>query len=93
MKILLWKIILEPYRLAKLQWLLFELFGVKSKKDPCGHTKSADGYYCHQPFDLKHCTVVNGEKIHKVICKRCGHRRMDSNCYINPYDDDSWMKF
>ena len=93
MKFLLWNIRIEPYRLAKIQWILFKLFGYKPKKYPCGHTKSANGYYCHQPFDLKHCKVINEEKIHKVVCKCCGHTHMDSNCYINPYDSEEWIKF
>ena len=64
MKFLLWEIKIEPYRLAKIQWILFKIFGYKPKKYPCGHTKSANGYYCHQPFDLKHCKVINEEKIY-----------------------------
>lgn len=93
MKFLLWKITIEPYRLAKIQWLLFKVFNIKSKRNPCGHTKSSIGYYCHQPFDLNHCNVINEGKVHRVICKCCGHRRMDSNCYINPYDDKEWIDF
>ena len=45
MKFLLWEIRIEPYRLAKIQWILFKIFGYKPKKNPCGHTKSANGYY------------------------------------------------
>ena len=93
MKLMLWEIKIEPYRLAKIQWILFKLFGYKPKKYPCGHTKSANGYYCHQPFDSKHCEVINGEKIHKVVCKCCGHSHMDSNCYIDPNDDENWFTF
>lgn len=93
MKFLLWKITIEPYRLSKVQWLLFKLFSIKPKKNPCGHTKSARGYHCHQPFDLKHCEVINEENVHKVVCKCCGHTRMDSNCFIDENDASNWLTF
>lgn len=90
MKVLLWKITIEPYRLAKIQWLLFKIFKYKPKK-PCGHTRTTYGYYCHQPFDLKHCKVINNGKQHKIICKCCGHSHMISNQYIDPYDKEQWF--
>ena len=92
MKFLLWRITIEPYRLAKLQWLRFKLFGIKVKQDPCGHTKSSHGYYCHQPFKSSYCDVINNGDIHEVVCKCCGHTRMTSNQPIdinNP--DDLWF--
>lgn len=93
MKFLLFDIKIEPYRLAKIQWALFKLFGIKPKKYPCGHTKTAKCYYCHQPFDLKHCEVINKERTHEVVCKCCGHTHMSSSNYIDPYDDSNWMAF
>lgn len=93
MKFLLWEITIEPYRLAKIQWILFKLFGIKLKKNPCGHTKSAYGYFCHQPFKMKYCDVINEGKRHEVICKCCGHSHMSSNTYIDPYNDESWLQF
>ena len=32
MKFLLWEIRIEPYRLAKIQWMLFKIFGYRPKK-------------------------------------------------------------
>lgn len=93
MKFLFWEIKTEPYRLAKIQWLLFKLFGIKPKKNPCGHTKSTFGYYCHQPLDIKHCEVINGENISKVICKCCGTTRMTSSSYIDPFSEKEWFNF
>ena len=93
MKFLLWEIRIEPYRLAKLQWLLFKLFSYKPQKYPCGHTKTVYGYYCHQPLDLEHCDAINHGKVHKVVCKCCGHSRIKSNCYIDPNSDEEWMNF
>lgn len=78
---------------AKLQWILFRLFGIKSKKYPCGHTKSSSGYYCHQPLHMKYCDIINKEDIHKVVCKCCGRLRIESNVFINPYDDEEWIAF
>ena len=94
MNFLLWKITIEPYRLAKIQWLLFKLFGVKPKgNNPCGYTSSTNDYYCHQPFDLEHCEVINKGKVHKVVCKCCGRECMISNHYIDPYNDSNWISF
>lgn len=90
MKIFLWEIGLEPYRLAKFQWILFRLFKYKHK-NPCGHTKHSREYYCHQPLDLKHCKVINNEKKHEVVCKCCGNSHMSSNQYIDPYDEKQWF--
>ena len=73
MKFLLWEIKIEPYRLAKIQWMLFKIFGYRPKKNPCGCTKSANGYYCHQPLNMKYCDIINDGDIHKVVCKCCGH--------------------
>jgi len=84
MKFLLWKITFEPSRLARLQWILFRLFKIKCGKHPCGHTKSSTGYFCHQPFDVKYCNVINEDKIHKLVCRCCGGTRIRSNHYINP---------
>ena len=92
MKFLLWEIRVNPYSLARIQWILFKLFGYKPK-NPCGHTKTVYGYYCHQPFNLKHCDVINDGEVHKVVCKCCGHSIMKSNCYIDPNDDKEWIKF
>lgn len=93
MKFLLWKVTIEPYRLAKIQWILFKLFGIKPKKNPCGHTKSTTGYFCHQPLNLKYCDIINEENRHEVICKCCGHTHMSSSDYINPYDNNEWLEF
>ena len=93
MKFLLWEIKIEPYRLAKIQWILFKIFGYKPKKNPCGHTKSANDYYCHQPLHMKYCNIINDGNIHKVVCKCCGHSRIESSSYINPYNDEEWIKF
>lgn len=90
MKFLLWRITIEPYRLAKVQWLLYKLFKIKQNKYPCGHTKSSRGYYCHQPFNLKYCDVINDDDRHEIICKCCGHTKMSSSHYIDPSDID-WM--
>ena len=79
---------LIPYRLAKIQWILFKLFGYRPKKKPCGHIKSSNGYYCHQPYDSKYCEVINDEKGAKVICKCCGHLRMMSSEYIDPNNNN-----
>lgn len=92
MKFLLWEVTTEPYGLAKIQWVLFKIFGIKPDK-PCGHTKSNRGYSCHQPLDLKHCNVINEGEIHKVVCKCCGTARMYSSCYINPHEEKSWIEF
>lgn len=83
MKFLLWEIRFEPYGLARLQWILFKLFGYKPK-NPCGHTKYSRGCYCHLPMDKKHCIVINDKNIHKVVCKCCGDLRMSSSDYIEP---------
>ena len=93
MKLMLWEIKIEPYRLAKIQWVLFKLFGYKPKKYPCGHTKSTYGYYCHQPLHMKYCDVINDGNTHLVVCKCCGYSRIDSNRYINPYDSEEWIEF
>lgn len=94
MKFLLWEITFEPYRLAKVQWILFRLFNIKPK-DPCGHTKSATGYFCHQPFDVKRCDVINDGNDHRVVCKCCGCTRILSNRYIKPNPDNysEWFGF
>ena len=93
MKILLWEIKIEPYRLAKLQWLLFKWFKIKSKYH-CGYIKQFNGY-CHQPWDVKYCDVINEGKTHHVVCKCCGHTRIMSSCYLNPNAKsvDEWMEF
>ena len=83
MKVLLWKIEFEPYRLARFQWILFKTFGYKPK-NPCGHTKHSRGYYCHLPMDQKHCKVINNKNKHEVVCKCCGGLRMSSSDYIEP---------
>lgn len=93
MKFLLWKVTIEPGRLAKIQWLLFKLFGIKPKKNPCGHTKHAGGYYCHQPLHMKYCDVINEGKNYRVVCKCCGHSHIESNAYIDPYSEEEWVKF
>lgn len=92
MKFLLWKVTIEPYRLAKIQWLLFKLFGRKPNQ-PCGHTKSCIGDMCHQPTDIEHCEVINDGKKHEVVCKCCGRTHISSNRYINPYDKMEWIHF
>lgn len=94
MKFLLWKITFEPYRLAKVQWILFRLFNIKPK-DPCGHTKSNTGYFCHQPWKIERCNVINEGKDHRVICKCCGSTRIHSNRYINPNVNNAneWFGF
>ena len=91
MKILLWETHLEPNRLAKIQWFLFKVFGIKQKKNPCGHTKHTRGYYCHQPYKFKYCDVINENMRHEVVCKCCGHTRMSSSHYIDPNNDDNWL--
>ena len=58
MRFLLWEIKTDDDRLAKIQWILYKLFGIKPKQ-PCGYTKSQYGFYCRQPFDLEHCYVIN----------------------------------
>ena len=93
LKFLLWEIRIEPYRLAKLQWILFKLFGYKSQKYPCDHTKTEYGYFCHQPLDLKHCNIINDGEVHRVVCKCCGHSKIESNCYIDPSSDKEWINF
>lgn len=40
MKILLWEVHLEPNCLAKIQWFLFKVFGIKQKQNPCGQHKT-----------------------------------------------------
>ena len=92
MKFLLCEIKIEPYRLAKIQWVLFKLFGYRPK-NPCGHTKSTNGYYCHRPLHMKYCDVINAGDVHKVVCKCCGHSHIESSSYINPYDDEEWIAF
>lgn len=92
MKVLLWEITIDPYKLAKVQWILFKLFKIKPK-NPCGHTKSSFGYCCHQPFDLKHCDVINEGNRHEVVCKCCGSTQMISSGYIDPYDEKEWIGF
>ena len=91
MKFLLWEITIEPYRLAKIQWLLFKFFNISVKQNPCGHTKSSLGYYCHQPFDFEYCNVINDGDRHEVVCKCCGCTRVTSNQYINPNNKDEWF--
>ena len=93
MKFLLWDIKVEPSRLAKVQWLLFKLFGIKQKKNACGSTKSSFGHYCRQPSDLKHCEVFKEGKFYRVKCKCCGHCHISSSEYIDPNDDSKWIKF
>lgn len=94
MNFLLWKITMEPYRLAKLQWLLFKLFNIKPK-DPCGHTKSTPGFFCHQPWDVKRCDVINKCKVHKIVCKCCGSTRISSSHYLDPNvaNAGEWFSF
>lgn len=92
MKFLLWKITIEPYRLAKIQWLIFKLFGRKLNQ-PCGHTKSSIGCFCHQPSDLKHCKVINNDQRHEVVCRCCGSSHVSSNQYIDPKCQDKWLDF
>jgi len=89
MNFLLWKITIEPYRFAKIQWLLFKLFGRKPK-NPCGHTKSTRGYYCHQPLNLRYCEVINEGTTHEIVCKCCGHTRITSSEFINPDNNEWW---
>lgn len=92
MKFLLWEIKFEPYRLAKLQWILFKLFGIKSYS--CGYIKPNYGF-CHQTWDVKRCDVINEDKNHRVVCKCCGGTRIFSSQYLNPnvnsYGD--WLSF
>lgn len=83
MKIFLWEIGFEPYRLARFQWILFKTFGYKPK-NPCGHTKHSKGYYCHLPMDQKHCIVINDQNRHEIVCKCCGGLKMSSSDYIDP---------
>lgn len=92
MKFLLWEIKLEPYRLAKLQWILFKLFNIKCRS--CGYTKSNYGF-CHQPWKIECCDVVNEGKNHMVVCKCCGTTRIQSNHYINPNPKNvsEWFDF
>ena len=91
MKFLLWEVSIEPYRFARIQWLLYRLFKIKPQKDPCGHTKSTRGYYCHQPFEIKYCDIINNDGVHEAICKCCGHTRVSSSHHIDPSDID-WSK-
>ena len=92
MKFLLWEIKLEPYRLARLQWALFKLFGIKCHS--CGYIKPNYGF-CHQPWDVKRCDVINKDKDHRVVCKCCGHTRIYSSQYLNPNPKsyDEWYEF
>ena len=92
MKFLLWEIKLEPYRLANLQWILFKLFNIKCKS--CGYTKSNHGF-CHQPWKIEYCDVINEGKNHKVVCKCCGSTRIQSSHYINPNPKNvsEWFEF
>lgn len=78
--------------IAKIQRILYRMFGVHPKK-PCGHTKSSYGYYCHQPFDSKHCIIINDGDRHEVVCKCCGETRMLSNEFIDPCKPDEWFLF
>ena len=34
-----------------------------------------------------------GAKNHRVVCKCCGHSRMKSSAYIDPYSEEEWIKF
>ena len=92
MKFLLWEIKLEPYRLAKLQWVLFKLFGIKCHS--CGYIKPNYGF-CHQPWDVKRCDVINNDKDHRVVCKCCGATRIMSSQYLNPNPKSfgEWYEF
>ena len=75
---------MEPNCLAKIQWFLFKVFGIKQKQNPCGHTKHTRGYHCHQPYKSKYCDIINDGKRHEVVCKCCGCTRMNSSHYIDP---------
>lgn len=90
MRFLLWEIKTDDDRLAKIQWILYKLFGIKPKQ-PCGYTKSQYGFYCRQPFDLEHCYVINSGDTHEIRCKCCNHIQMTSTKYIDPNDDDEWI--
>lgn len=89
MKILLWEIKREPYRCAKVSWLLYKLLGIK-RKYPCGRGKTENYLCCCQPLILKTSNVINEGERHEVICKVCGAIRISSNKYINTNDDNDW---
>jgi len=91
MKFLLWEGHFEPYRLARVQWVLFRLFK-RIPKNPCGHTRYTRGYYCHQPYDVKYCDVINATDQHEVLCKCCGSVRMRANHSID-LDDPFGISF
>ena len=42
---------------------------------------------------MKYCDIINDGDIHKVVCKCCGHSHIESNSYINPYNDEEWIEF
>ena len=44
-------------------------------------------------LNMKYCDVINDGDIHKVVCKCCGHSHIESNSYINPYNDEEWIEF
>lgn len=94
MNVLLWDVEVNPYKLAKLQWILFKFFGLRPKrKNSCGNTKQSVGFFCHLPFEKEFCDVINDGDIHKVVCKRCGCSRMSSNHYIDSqtiFDEWNW---
>lgn len=93
MKILLWEIRISEEQLAKTQWLLFKLFGVRPRL-ACGcYGKGLLHGPCYQPFEGKYVDIIkeNDNLPYRAVCKCCGATRILSNHPLNPnhpFDDD-----
>ena len=76
----------NPYFFAKVQWILFKLFGIK-RKCPCGRSKKENYLCCCQPYRKISERAYLSEDRKSIICKVCGSTRMSSNIPIESMEE------
>lgn len=74
----------NPYFFAKVQWVLFKLFGIK-RKHSCGRSKKENYLCCCQPYLSERVYLSEDKK--SIICKVCGSIKMSSNIPIESIEE------
>ena len=76
----------NPYFFAKVQWILFKLFGIK-RKHPCGRSRKENYLCCCQRYRKISERAYLSEDRKSIICKVCGSTRMSSNMPIDSLEE------
>ena len=74
----------NPYFFARVQWVLYKIFGIK-RSVPCGRRKNEKYLCCCQPYLSERVYLSEDKK--SIICKVCGSVKMSSNIPIESIEE------